>query len=314
VQRFGNRTDDNRQELTTPGVTVGLGKSLRWPDDFFTFYTSATYQYYTVHNYPLIENFRSGYSNNMYVRLALSRSSISDNIYPKGGSIFNLSVQLTPPLSLFTGIDYTRATQQQKYKYIEYHKWKIDYSNFHSIKLSPKQKDAKLVIYTSAKFGMIGLYNKALGYTPFERFLVGGDGLAGFNLNGAEMIRLRGYDSYQDVTPEITNLSKTAVLESGATIYNKFTFELRYPVVETPAAKIFGLAFLEGGNAWLRYKDFNPFSVKRSAGVGVRAFLPMFGMLGFDYGYGFDPSLRPLVPGQPSGSQFHFYIGQPLGD
>jgi outer membrane protein insertion porin family len=296
---------------------VGLGKTLRWPDDYFTFYTSATYQYYTVHNYPLIENFRSGYSNNMYMRFALSRSSIDDNIYPHHGSIFNASLQLTPPISLFTGIDYAHATQQQKYKYIEYHKWKFEYSNFHNIRLSPKQKgEGKLVIYTSAKFGLIGLYNKDLGYTPFERFLVGGDGLAGYNLNGAEMVRLRGYSRQEDITPQIYNLSQTAVLESGATIYNKYTFELRYPVVETPAAKIFGLAFVEGGNAWLRYKDFNPFSVKRSAGVGVRAFLPMFGMLGFDWGYGFDPA---LIPGDNkgkgvSGGNFHFYIGQPLGD
>lgn len=314
VQRYGSSASESRQELTTPGVTVGLGKTLRWPDDYFTFYTSATYQYYTVHNYPLIENFQSGYANNIYFRFALSRSSIDDQIYPTHGSIFNASLQLTPPISLFSGIDYAHATQQQKYKYIEYHKWKFEYSNFHNIKFSQNQKgNGKLVIYTSAKFGLIGLYNHDLGYTPFERFLVGGDGLAGYNLNGAEMVRLRGYETYDDVTPKIYNLSKTAILESGATIYNKYTFEVRYPVVETPAAKIFGLAFLEGGNAWQRYKNFDPFSVKRSAGVGVRAFLPMFGMLGFDWGYGFDPSVQD-PGGPPSKGHFHFYIGQPLGD
>jgi outer membrane protein insertion porin family len=186
---------------------------------------------------------------------------------------------------------------------LEYHKWKFSAQHYLSL-----DRGHKLVLQSLAEFGLIGMYNKEIGLTPFERFYVGGDGLTGFYLDGREIVRLRGYATTNSVTPQISDLNGN-ITDQGATLYNKFTFELRYPFTKSDAATIYGLAFLEGGNAWLNFKTYNPFDLKRSAGAGIRVFLPMFGLLGFDWGYGFD---KDLTTGQVSGGHFHFYIGQPL--
>lgn len=299
-------------ELKTPGITVALGKRAKWPDDYFVISHSLTYEYYDFANYAISPGFSSGYANSLYYKLLISRNStnavqgMNPTIYPTSGSIFNFSVQATPPLSLLTQHDISKESAQEQYKWIEYHKWKFEAANYTGI-----SRNKKLVLASYAAFGLIGRYNQQLGYTPFERFFVGGDGLTGYSITGRELIRLRGYANYQAVTPQLNDANGNMV-EEGALAYDKFTMELRYPITTNPAATIFGLAFMEAGNAWLRPQDFNPFTVKRSAGVGVRIFLPMFGLLGFDVGYGFDPALPPSDQTKPSGMQFSFYIGQGL--
>ncbi|NNF01091.1 MAG: BamA/TamA family outer membrane protein, partial [Bacteroidia bacterium] len=205
------------------------------------------------------------------------------------------SVQFTPPFSLFDDKDYTDLPDSEKYRWIEYHKWK-----FNAYWYTPLTKNKKLVLSTRANFGFLGSYNDEIGQSPFERFYLGGDGLSGFSLDGREIIALRGYEN-NSITPR----SRNGYI--GGTVYDKFTFEMRYLVSPNPNALVYGLAFLEGGNNWLNFKEFSPFSIKRSAGFGVRIFLPMFGMLGLDYGYGIDEIFN--APGSNKGN-FHFSIGQ----
>jgi outer membrane protein insertion porin family len=295
------------QQLQSPGVSVGLGKRLKWPDDYFTLYHAVSYQYYNFKNYPLTNGFNTGYANNFNIKHILSRNSADHPIYPTMGSIITFQLQWTPPYSLISGLyshtNYSDMTNQEKFKLLEYHKWKFSAQHYLSL-----DRGHKLVLQGLAEFGLIGLYNPEIGLTPFERFYVGGDGLTGFYLDGREIIRLRGYANSDAVTPNIKDLNGN-IVNQGGTIYNKYTLELRYPFTKSEAATIYGLAFLEGGNAWLSFKDFNPFTIKRSAGAGIRVFLPMFGLLGFDWGYGFD---NDLTTGKVSGGHFHFYIGQPL--
>jgi len=291
------------EQLQSPGVSVGLGKRLHWPDDYFTLYHSIAYQYYDFKNYPLTNGFNTGYANSFSFKHILSRNSADHPIYPSSGSIITLSLQWTPPYSLFTNKDYADLSNQDKFKLLEFHKWKFSAQHYLSL-----DRGHKLVLQSLAEFGLIGLYNPQIGLTPFERFYVGGDGLTGFYLDGREIIRLRGYANANAVTPQITDLNGN-ITDQGATIYNKYTFELRYPFTKSDAATIYGLAFVEGGNAWLNFNSFNPFDLKRSAGAGLRVFLPMFGLLGVDWGYGFD---KDISTGQISGGHFHFYIGQPL--
>jgi outer membrane protein insertion porin family len=209
----------------------------------------------------------------------------------------SLSLEVTPPYSWFSNKDYTTLPEEEKYKWIEYHKWKINATFFTEI-------FNKGVLMTRAKLGFLGLYNKDIGVTPFERFYLGGDGLSGYNnLDGREIIGMRGYGN-ETITPFYFQDKNV-----GGTIYSKYTLEFRYPLSLNPSATIYGLAFLEGGNSWIGFRDFNPFEIYRSAGVGIRVFLPMFGVLGLDWGYGFDE-----VPGIPNanGSQFHFSINQSI--
>jgi outer membrane protein insertion porin family len=202
-------------------------------------------------------------------------------------------VQLTPPFSLFDEkTNYKTAIATEKYKWIEYHKWKFSAASYKSV--------GKFVLYSKAQFGFLGFYNKDIGQSPFERFYVGGDGLSGYSLDGREIIALRGYDN-NSVTPKVNGSN------IGGTAYDKFTVELRFPISLNPSATIYTLGFIEGGNNYLGMKNFNPFSLKRSAGMGVRIFLPMFGLLGLDWGYGFDDIEGSKVY---SGSNFHFTIGQ----
>ncbi len=293
VQSNGlSKDNEGRQQIKISGLTVGLGKRLKIPDDYFTLYNSVSFQRYELDNYQYEFTFTDGYSNNFNFNHIFSRNSIDQPIYPRSGSMFSVSLQWTPPFSLFSDKDYSIMTDQEKYKWMEYHKWKVDASWFINIV-------DKLVLNTKMQFGFLGMYNRDIGITPFERFYVGGDGLSGYHLDGRELIALRGYEN--------NTLTAESPTEKGGTIYNKYTFELRYPVSLNPTATIYGLAFAEAGNSWLTFKEFNPFQVYRSLGVGIRVFMPMFGLLGFDWGYGFDD-----VPGIPSanGSNFHISIGQ----
>ncbi|MCC7318872.1 MAG: BamA/TamA family outer membrane protein, partial [Bacteroidales bacterium] len=225
------------------------------------------------------------------------RSSISQPIYPRSGSDFSLSFEFTPPYSLFDSRDYTKLSENERFKMVEFYKWKLSTSYY-------VETVNKLVLATRIKLGFLGDYNNDIGITPFQRFYLGGDGLSGYNnLDGREIIGMRGYGN-ETITPfyyEDKNI--------GGNIFTKYTLELRYPFSLNPSATIYGLGFLEAGNSWLGFDDFNPFDVKRSAGLGVRVFLPMFGILGLDWGYGFDE-----IKGIPSanGSQFHFSINQSI--
>lgn len=283
-----DKEDPDRQAINITGISVGLGKRLKWPDDFFTLYNEISFQAYDLSQWSYFI-FEDGQANNLSLTSEFARNSIDQPIYPRGGSQFSLKLQITPPYSLFNGKDYTSLSDQEKYRWVEYHKWTFKASWFTRIA-------GDLVLNSRANFGFLGYYNKN-ARSPFEGFYVGGDGLSGYNLYGRETIALRGYDN-GSLTPE-----------NGGNIYNKYTLELRYPISLNPQATLYALAFLEGGNSWYDFGSFNPFNIKRSAGVGMRVFLPMFGMLGVDWGYGFDE-----ISGQPSAnkSQFHFVIGQQL--
>ncbi len=274
------------------GVAAGLGSRLKWPDNYFVLYHELSWQTYNLHDWNYNFLFSNGTSHNLSYKISLSRNSTDQMIYPREGSDFVLSAQLTPPYSAFrpADTDYKNMTDQQRYRWIEYHKWTFKGT------LYTKIWD-DLVLMTRAQFGYLGTYDRNLGYSPFEGYQVGGDGMSGYNTYGSEIIGLRGYENYS-LTP----------LEDGVyagRVYDKFTLELRYPLMLQPTSTIFFLAFLEGGNAWADIRDFNPFEIKRSAGVGVRIFLPMIGMLGIDLGYGFDH-----VNGTRGGWQPHFVLGQ----
>jgi outer membrane protein insertion porin family len=280
-------------------LTLGLGKRLTWPDDFFTLYQAITLQRYDLFQYTTIFVFGSGTGtyNNFNYNIVFGRSSVNQPIFPNSGSDVSLSLELTPPYSLLNGKDYKAMNSDDKYKWIEYHKWKVNATFYTPL-------FGKAVVMTRAKLGFLGMYNPDIGITPFERFYLGGDGLSGYNnLDGREIIGMRGYRN-ETITPDYY-LNKNI----GGTIFTKYTLELRYPLSLNPSATIFALAFLEGGNSWAGFADFNPFAIYRSAGFGIRVFLPMFGLLGLDWGYGFDP-----VRGIPSanGSQFHFSINSSI--
>jgi outer membrane protein insertion porin family len=286
--------DANRQSIEINGVSVSLGKRLKKPDDFFLINNSLSFQVYNLNNYAGFL-FANGNSKNISLTNVISRNSTDQPIYPRSGSNISLSLQITPPFSLFTGINYATAAPNVKYEYIEYHKWKFDASFFTRLV-------GDLVLNSKANFGFLGFYNDDIGVSPFERFKLGGDGLAGFDfLRGSEIIGLRGYQN-NSIVP---NQNFGSI---GAPIYNKFTLELRHPITMNQSATIFGLVFAEAGNTYATFKNFNPYNnMKRSLGAGVRIFLPIFGLLGLDYGYGFDQ-----IPGDPGagGGQFHFSIGQ----
>lgn len=289
------RSDARRQAIEINGISFSLGKRLKVPDDYFLLNNSVSYQQYNLTNYGTAFVFDDGRSHNISFTNVLSRNSVDQPIYPRSGSNISLSLQFTPPFSAFTNIDYKTADNKVKYEFIEYHKWKFDASFFNRIV-------GDLVINTKANFGFLGFYNSDIGVSPFERFKLGGDGLVGFDfLRGSEIIGLRGYQN-NSIVP---NENYTQI---GAPIYNKFTVELRHPVTMNQSATIFALVFAEAGNTYDRFRNFNPYNnMKRSVGAGVRIFLPIFGLLGLDYGYGFDQ-----IPGNPGagGGQFHFSIGQ----
>lgn len=293
---YGNQypTYDESKHLNVTGASVGLGKRLSWPDDYFMLYNELSFQHYDILNWYFL-GFDTGKSNILSLTSTITRSSIDNPIYTRRGSTFSFSLQLTPPYSMFNDIDYNNATDAEKYKFIEYHKWKFSAQSF-----TPLSNDAKLVLMSRAEYGFLGAYNES-ARSPFERFNLGGDGLSGYNLYGSETIGLRGYEN-----GSLTYYDNEG--ESAGNIYTRLTMELRYPLMLETSSTIYALAFVEAGRSWGDFKDFNPFELKRAAGAGVRIFLPMFGMMGIDWAYGFDQA-EPRA-GDASGSQFHFIIGQ----
>ncbi|MDD2277880.1 MAG: outer membrane protein assembly factor BamA [Bacteroidales bacterium] len=285
------QTSDQSMKVT--GGSIGIGTRLKWPDDWFTFYNEFSYQNYNLQNWTGYFIFSNGQSNNFSYKAVLSRSSISQPLYPRSGSNFNVALQLTPPYSLISGRDFSKVTEStEKYKWIEYHKWTGKAQWYQALV-------GDLVLFTGAQFGYLGYFNKDIGYSPFEGFDLGGDGMSGYNLYGRETIGLRGYNN-GSLTPLVGNVRVS-------NIYTKYTLEMRYPITLQPQAAIYLLAFAEAGNAWYEFRTLNPFNVHRSAGIGARLFLPMIGMLGIDWGYGFDQ-----IPHNPTAhkGQFHFTIGQ----
>lgn len=292
---------DDRQHMIIDGASVGFGKRLEWPDDYFSVFYEASYQRYSMYNYSQYQFlFDNGNSNLASLTARLTRFSAGPNtIFPRSGSTFSLSLQATPPYSSISGKDMKTEPDEEKYKWIEFYKvvFKADY-------YFPLSSNDKLILNARAAFGYLGYYNKDIGPSPFENFYVGGDGMTGYSFYGREVIALRGYTN-GSLTPTV--IKDGRVVEAG-NVYSKLTLELRYPISLNPQATIYGLAFLEAGKAWYEIGDFNPFKMNRSAGIGLRANLPMFGLLGIDWGYGFDPAVSGRA--DDSGSQFHFVIGQ----
>jgi outer membrane protein insertion porin family len=288
IQNYSTPTVENRMDIT--GVNLGLGKRLRWPDDYFSTNQSISFQKYKLTNRQLVPGFSNGTSKNITFKSVVSRSSIFDPIFPKAGSQFTLTGHFTPPYSLFNDKDYGSMELAEKYEWLEYFKVKFSstwYTN----------PFANLVIKANSEFGFLNSYNKDVGLPPFERFYVGGDGLTGFAMDGREVIGLRGYAN-QTVSQHLT---------AGGSIYSKYYLEMRYPLSLDPSATVYATAFAEAGNAWDSFDKFNPFEVKRSLGFGIRIFMPMFGLLGVDFGHGYDP-LEGAT--EKSGWQTHFSIGQ----
>jgi outer membrane protein insertion porin family len=294
-----------RAFIKITGTSVGFGKRLKWPDDYFSIYAEQYFGHYNLHNYTSVFTFGNGEANNIKTTFNLSRNSLSGNpIFPTGGSNITFSAMLTPPYSLFNGKDYTRISDQERYKFLEYQKYKFTTQWYMQLtnKRAPEGKEARnLVLRASYGFGILGMYNSKVGRSPFERFYLGGSGLTGFALDGREIIALRGYEDN----------SIAGLTNQGASVISKYTMELRYPISLNPQATVFALGFAEAGNAVDNLKQFQPFNVKRSAGAGIRIFLPMFGLLGFDYGWNFDktPNNPQLYKGH-----FHFTIGAQIGE
>ncbi len=308
---FNILSHDRQMEVF--GVSASLGKRLKWPDNYFVLYNGLNWQTYRLTNwYSGYFIFDDGAANNISYTLNLSRNSTDQQIYPRSGSELSMSLSLTPPFSLlrkkdfddegnvikrdsWRDVDYSRWSASDRYRWIEYHKWKFSFATYTKL-------IGDLVLMTRAQFGYLGYYNRNWGYSPFEGFLVGGDGMSGYSTYGSEVISMRGYENYSLTPYELSAYNSTGYAYAG-NVYDKFTVELRYPVILQPSSTIFALVFLEGGNCWSDIKQFNPFHIKRSAGVGVRIFLPMVGLLGVDWGYGFDDTKN-------GGSHFHFVIGQ----
>ena len=293
-----NAYDPNKY-LQMLGVNVGFGKRLSWPDDWFTFQAELGYNWYHLKNWEYLLNMQNGTSNSMVLGLTLARNSIDNPQYTRTGSTFSLSLSLTPPASLFGKKDWKKLSEtntdeahRELYRWIEY--WKLRFNSRTYTPLTNPDGKYTLVLMTRADIGLLGSYNKYLK-SPFETFYVGGDGMSGSYTYAQETIALRGYDNGQ-LTPYRLG---------GGRAYTRFGLELHFPFMLQPTTTIYGLAFMEGGNAWMDVKNFSPFDLKRSAGVGVRIFLPMIGMMGIDWAYGFD-----RVYGEKGGSHFHFILGQ----
>jgi outer membrane protein insertion porin family len=277
------------QKMGVIGGSIGLGYRLKFPDDFFTVYHEMSYQLYVLDNWQYFF-FKNGTSHNFSFKTVFGRNSTDNPLYTKRGSNFSFMLQFTPPYSLFSNKDYSSPmlTSEERYNLIEFHKWVFKGDVF-----TPLSVNSKLVLRSKYETGFLGYYNKNLR-SPFESFRVGGDGMSGYSMYGSDIIGLRGYAN-NSVTPA-----------NGGNIYEKLTMELRYPITLSQSATIYALSFFEAGNSWFDFTNYNPFSIKRSAGLGIRIFLPMFGLMGFDWGYGFDDGYTKGT----GGSQFHFIMGQ----
>jgi outer membrane protein insertion porin family len=297
-------TDDGSDQFyKSSGITVGLGRRLKWPDDWFTLSTDVSYMRYQVKDwdgrgyYSL--GFSNGTSNNINLGVTFARNSQDQPIYPRSGSNISLSLHATPPWSLFNSVNYNSAKASEKFKWIEYHKWIFKASWYLNVV-------DKLVLATNYQFGYLGRYQEKTGYSPYEGFDMGGSGMQGYQMYGIEIVPMRGYSdgSLTPYSPESTSENPF----SKANIYTKANMELRYPVIMQPASTIYVVAFAEAGNAWYDFNTYSPFDLKRTAGIGVRAFLPMFGMLGIDWGYGFDRDNK--IPAGGRKGEFQFILGQ----
>ncbi|MBL19724.1 MAG: outer membrane protein assembly factor BamA [Flavobacteriaceae bacterium] len=308
--RYNFRTGlaDKSQYFKIRGINFGLAKRLQVPDDYFTLSQTIGYQYFDLNNYYTgLFTFGDGVSNNLYYAIALSRNNTYTNpIFPTGGSTFTVGAKLTFPYSLVNNIDYSNLKNlaayqdangnpdqakidQERFKWLEYYKLNFEGSWYTRI-------IDKLILRTHAEFGFLAAYNPDRGNIPFERYFLGGDGLQQYAMDGRETIALRGYENQ--------SLSS----RDGSTVYNKFSLELRYPITLKPSASIYALSFLEAGNGYDNFREFNPFNSKRSAGFGIRIFMPAFGLLGIDFGYGFDSEVPNDL--NPNGWETHFIIGQ----
>jgi outer membrane protein insertion porin family len=299
---------DKNQYFKIRGINLGLAKRLQVPDDYFTLSQTIGYQYFDLNNYYTgLFTFGDGVSNNLFYAIALSRNNTYTNpIFPMGGSTFTIGAKFTLPYSLLGDVDFAdlknqpefqdangnpdnAKIDQEKFRWLEYYKLNFEGTWYTRI-------IDKLVLRTHAEFGFLGAYNPDRGSIPFERYYLGGDGLAQFAVDGREIIGLRGYEN------------QSLSIRDGSTVYNKFSLELRYPLTLKPSASIYGLSFLEAGNGYDNFREFNPFNSKRSAGFGIRIFMPAFGLLGIDFGYGFDSPLENDL--NPHGWETHFIIGQ----
>lgn len=295
--------------LNNTSFTVEIGKRLKWPDDYFSVVSSLNYSYYNLKNWFdfVVTN---GKFHNLSWKTTFARTSVDAPIYPRSGSLFSLSLELTPPYSLFNDKDYSQLSNAQKFKFPEFHKWKFKGEWYTTVVQN-------LVLKTSVKMGFLGYYNNQIGFAPFERFRIGGDGLSQqFNqvITGLDVYGLRGYDD-SDITNnvvEVDDAETTTFVSVGDPFFNKYTVELRYPFSLNPSSTIYALAFFEAGNSWSTFQEFNPFELRRATGLGLRIYLPMFGMLGFDYGVGFDknlPSDRTLSGYLGAYGKFSFILG-----
>jgi len=288
--------------LKTSGVTFALGKQLKWPDDFFTLVYSLNFVHYQTNNYPIFPGFKSGSSNNLNLKITLSRASIDQPIFPHSGSNFTVSAAFTPPWSYIKGVNV-----KDPFKLVEYHKWRMTMDWYVPIgRPTGADKSRQFVMRIAAKYGFIGRYNSNLPISPFERFQVGDAGLTNqFGILGYDIVAHRGYPVYQVSDPTVNPDQSQAT--QYFTIFNKYTIEMRYPFVTNPSSTIYGLAFFEAANGWYTFKEWNPFQLRRSVGIGARFFLPMFGLLGFDYGIGLD---RITETGRlKDASRFTFMLG-----
>ncbi|MDR0694148.1 MAG: outer membrane protein assembly factor BamA [Prevotellaceae bacterium] len=281
------------QWMETLGLSAGIGTRLQWPDSYFQLYNALSFQRYSLYNWPeSYYGFSDGLSHNINYNIVFSRNSTDQPFYPRKGSEFSLGLQITPPYSLFRGnVDYSAMTAAEKYKWIEYHKWSFKGALY-------TQLVGDLVMFARVQFGYLGFFKRSLGYSPFEGFILGGDGMSGYNRYGQENIALRGYAN-SSITPIVNGAY-------AGHVYDKFTLELRHPVIMEQQASIYACLFLEGGNAWSDIKQFNPFAIKRAAGVGVKVMLPIVGILGIDWGYGFD---TVVGNSEANGSNFAFTFG-----
>lgn len=317
---YNSRRADKSKSFTITGGSLGLAKKVKWPDDYFVWSNAISFQHYNLNNYNTgLFTFGDGYSNNLAYTIGISRNNTTVNpIYPMAGSDFSITAKLTPPYSAFNSVDYKALNEergaqedilndpnanssqvedarlrrseidQERFKWLEYYKIKFKGTWYTRIM-------GKLVLRTNTELGFLGSYNNDRGVPPFERFFLGGDGLGAYSLDGREVIQLRGYPNQSLSTND------------GSTIYNKFSLEVRYPVTLAQMASIYVLGFAEGGAAYDSFREYNPFELSRSAGFGLRIFMPAFGLLGIDFGYGFDPVLGQT---EPNGWQTHFIIGQ----
>ncbi len=272
------------------GSAIGFGQRLKWPDNYFTWYGGIGYKQYLINGYGdfLVNvDVDNGAFNDFNFTFNFGRNSVDNPLYSRNGSAFTLGLDITPPYSFFNGKDYTDLPLADKYKWLEYQKWTFKYEWF-------SQLVGDLVLHTKADFGMLSYFNQKVGYPPIGGFSLGGDGMSYYSY-GTDIVGMRGYEN-GSLTPS-----------TGGNIYTKYSIELRHPVILNESVTVYGIGFLEAGNAWTNFSEFSPYGIKRTAGVGARVFLPMLGLLGFDWGYGFD---TPAGSTEISGNQFHFIMGQ----